>query len=392
MSTRRRSRSRLGLLTGVAAAVILALPGAALANTNPQIAATGGMTATLPLLGSSLTVAVTLDAVGNISDVSLDPIGTYSATGLDAHAVTFANTEGTAQVSVKAKGSRLSIKATVGSLADLLGSGTWSADVFGTGETTTVAYTIGDAGDGTPTISIDSVSAPSGVTATVIPTETETEDGDLEAKARVDFSSNGFEKRLTIKVSVETGDATADADSSGDDSADQPAATLKITLSGKDRQELVGTLAELFGPHTWSGTLCDGTAVDATFNVAADGALSFAGASGAPATAESHEGGVVVRFDGTNVTVKARLALQDDGLYRLEIRGTSGDCGSHDTAPTVNTPIAPSATCDEADHDSADETDHDGADDCDSVEEHDSGDTDGEHDGGGEHDGDQSDS
>ena len=49
-------------------AMALLLPASAFANTNEPIAQTGGMTVTIPMLGTSLTVAVTLDAVGNISD------------------------------------------------------------------------------------------------------------------------------------------------------------------------------------------------------------------------------------------------------------------------------------------------------------------------------------
>ncbi len=65
---------------GIALVALLALPVAVLANTSEAIAQTGGMTVTLPMPGSGLTVEIKLDVVGNVSQVDLDPVGTYSAT------------------------------------------------------------------------------------------------------------------------------------------------------------------------------------------------------------------------------------------------------------------------------------------------------------------------
>ena len=374
------TRIRLGALSAAALAALVALPALTFANTNPQIAATGGMTATLPLFGSPLTVEVTLDPVGNISSVGLDPVGDFSATSLDAHAVTFENSGDTAQVRIRAKGDRLSISARAGALADLLGSGTWTADVFGTGESSSVDYTIGDAGDGTPTITIDAVNVPAGVVTATHPTTTSSEDGEASAKARVDFSLNGFQKNLTIKVTVE--------DEEDDDGGTH--ATLKITLTGKDRQRLEGTLAELAGPHAWNGTLCDGTAVSATFIVGLDGSISFGGATGAPAEDmtlgdwDGHEGdgdgaaGVFVRFTDTKVSVKAMLLPREGDTFVLSIKGKSGNCGKHeDQDPEVNTPI----------NEKKEKGDHDGDRQRDGDRHGDNGDhDDGDHDGGDDHD------
>jgi hypothetical protein len=119
--------------------LIVAFPGGVAATTNKPIAQTGGMTATLPLLGTSLTVAVTLGDTGDISGVGLFP-----ATGLartspatDKEVVRFSTSDGTTKVTVKAIGSRLSIVAKTKTLADLKGSANWSADVFGTGSKST---------------------------------------------------------------------------------------------------------------------------------------------------------------------------------------------------------------------------------------------------------------
>lgn len=318
-------------VTALSLAAILALPAVVLADTSAPIAATGGMTATIPLFGSPLTVAVTLDAVGNVSGVDLDPVGDFEATQVGPHAVSFASTGSTAQVRIRAHGNSMSIKARAGTLGDLVGSGTWSADVFGTGETTTVQYTVGDAGDGTPTVSIDSVSAPADVAVEQKPGEAKSGKHGSGAWAGVTFSFEGFVKRLSVAVWVRP-----DAD---------PGAGLRITLTGNDRRGLAGSIDDLVGAHSWAGALCDGTLVGVNFTVNADGTATYTGATGAPATSEATEHGFKATFDGTRVWVKVSLKQKEDGTWSLRVDGRSGRC-HHDPStpvPDVNTPVQPGA-------------------------------------------------
>ena len=251
---RKRITSRAAGLALMAMA--LALPASAFANTNEPIAQTGGMTVTIPMLGTSLTVAVTLDAVGNISDVTLDPADGLPTKTSGEHGVKFTNADGTASVKVKAKGDKLSIKATT-KLTDLVGSGTWASNVFGAGTGANVAYTIGIDADGKPTVKIDSATAPDGV-GVVIKDPSDKQDGKGDkhgtssARAAVLFSWHGFTKTLSLSVSARE-DGTA---------------TLKITLSGKDRQKATGTIAELMGDRVWNAHLCDGTPVAVSYHVA----------------------------------------------------------------------------------------------------------------------------
>ncbi len=319
---------------GFALAALLALPMTVLGNTSAAIAQTGGMSVTLPLaplLGGPLTVEVKLDGTGNVSQVNLNPIGTYSATKLGPHAVTFAKGDGTTQVSIKAKGDKLSVKASAGTLDGLLGAGTWSADVFATGTKSTVAYTVGKAADGTPTIAVNSVTPAAGITVVQDPPKTETEDHEASASVRVAFSANGYTKKLSISVSVDT-EGTHKA-------------SLKITLSGKDRQKLSGTLAEIgLGLHTWTGALCDGKAVGIRYNVLDTGAVSFVDATGGTTTVKSGEHGFSVRFDGTKARVKVSLQKSDDGTWTLKVEARTGKCKNTPAPlPTVNTPVAPGA-------------------------------------------------
>lgn len=315
----KRLGSRLAATLATALAVgLLAFPAGVLAQTNGPIAQTGGMTAVLPLFGSpGLTVAVTLDTVGNISNVALTPTGVVDQTSADPTIVKFANTDGTTKVAVRAKGDKLSISAKSGSLADFVGPGTWSANVFGTGSAS-VDYTIGDDGTGKPTLTIGTPSVPGGVTAVVIAPKMDTDEGEASASGGATFSANGFVKRLKIKIEV--------------DEIGGPA-HLKITLTGKDRQTLSDSLAALVavGNRTWSAYLCDGTTqVTVTYKVNADGTVSFVSASPAtPAAKVKTSGkGFSVRFEGTKVGVKVSLRPNEDGsTYTLSAKGSSGKCG-----------------------------------------------------------------
>jgi hypothetical protein len=328
---RGRSPARL---TGFALIALIALPATAFANTSGPIAQTGGMSATIPLLGASLTVDVVLDTTGNIKSVVLNPVGDFSATKVGPGAVAFDNAAGTTQVKIKARGDKLSLKATSGSLKDLVGKGTWTADIFGTTKKTTVSYTIGDDGTGAPTLVVDPVVPADGSTVTQGATESRSEDGGASARVRIDFALNGFVKHLTIGVSTSTEDGKTQA-------------RLSISLSGKDKQLLSGTLASLLGAHTWAGHLCDGTAVGIAFTVADDGTgkgvVSFnpaTFATGAPATAKATEDGFVAWFDGTRTIVKVRLSQAEDGSWNLKIGAKTDRCkGTQSTDPTVNTPI-----------------------------------------------------
>jgi hypothetical protein len=326
-------RSVTGLV-GLTLTALLALPAAAFANTSGPIAQTGGMTVTLPLLGNPLKVAVTLDVVGNISNVDVDPVGDFSATHVGPHAVSFATTDGSTKVSVRAMGDRMSVRASSKSLEDLLGKGTWSADLFGTGDKTNVGYTVGKAGDGSPTLSIDSVTgAPSDVTVDQKPVQTMSNDWGSSAWGRIDFTRNGFTKHLWIRVSLRK-------------EGDRPA-SLSFQLSGKDRQVLTDTLANLEGTHTWTGLNCDGTPATVTFTVNADGTVSFVSAV-PPATASNTEHGFRARFDGTHSKVQVRLWQNKDGTWTLRVDARGG-WWCKDTpakAPTVNTPVLSGATVD----------------------------------------------
>jgi hypothetical protein len=315
-------RTAGGLSALAVMVAMLALPASVAATTNAPIAQTGGMTATLPILGGGVDVTVALDPSGNITGVTVsDP--SLAQTKATANVVKFATTDGKTKVTVKAKGSRLSLSAKVTTLAELVGSGNWGADVFGTSIKSMVDYTIGDDGSGNPTVTLGTPAPlPSGATWTPATPKSSTEDGGSRATAGGTFSYQGFVKRLSVTVSVEKGD-----------SEDPGSARLSITLSGKDRQSLSGTLAALAaaGGRSWSAHLCDGTAVSVMYHVNADGTIGYDGVTGPAATATPKDHGLTVRFDGTRVGLTVALKDNGDGTYTLVARGFSGSCGESDS-------------------------------------------------------------
>ena len=273
--------------------------------------------------------------------MTLDPIDALATTSSDKSVVKFSNADGSAKVTVKASGDHMAIKA-VAPLDKLLGDGTWSADVFGTG-LAKVAYSIGKDGSGKPTVSLGAISAPGGVIATKLDPKAKTSGKFAWASAGVSFAHDGFIKRLSISVGTDTKDG---------------AARLSIVLSGRDRQRLSGSLADLGGARVWAARLCDGTAVSVKYHVTTDGTVVYDGATGAPATAKDfkdlgakkdpnkdakpkasldpkHHGwagkdlvdGIVVRFDKTGVGVGVWLLKNTDGTYTLKVVGRSGHCG-----------------------------------------------------------------
>lgn len=326
----RRLAGRLSML--VIAGLVLAFPAGVAANSNNPITQTGGMSATLPLLGTPLTVDVTLDGVGNIQGVALDPADKLPTTTTTDGVVTFTNADGTAKVTVKASGDHLAIKAKA-KLADLLGAGDWSAKVFGAGTQATVAYEIGKTSDGDPTIAIGAITTDGGTVATRLDPRSKAGKEWAWASAGVAFSRDGFTKRLTISVGVRKSDGSA---------------KLTIVLSGRDRQKLSGTLAQLAGARTWDAKLCDGKPVSVAYHVTADGTVVFDSATGAPfkehdlATGKAKDknkdvakaaksralvSGIVVRFTKTRVGLAVWLKSNGDGSYTLKIAGQSGHCG-----------------------------------------------------------------
>jgi hypothetical protein len=347
---RRCWTAALGVITGVGA---LAVAGVAGAATNQPIAQTGGMEATITLLGVPLDVGLELNEdTGDITAVNVtdgaDKAADMTATKVTPTKVKFvSNTDGSTQVQVSAKKNKMSIGVKTSDLGNLVGSNTWGADVFGTGANSTVAYTIGDQG-GAPTFAFGEITPADGVTAEELGTWNGTgkddDDDDVSAGGRIEFTRDGYRKVLTVVVKVDH----------GDDDDDSGRASLRITLTGRDVQRK--SLTDLAGAKTWNGLLCDGTTrgtID--YTVATDGTLTVNGTTPAGATFENGRKGITVRF-ATGDKVQIRLSTPDDGgeaALSVKVSGKRCTDPAERTAPKVNVPV--STTVRERDDDKRDD-------------------------------------
>ena len=330
-------RAAIAMLAGVAG---LAVAAPALAATNQPIAQTGGAEATFTVAGVPMKVNEALDiTTGDIKTVSVDPSTGLTATADSPTKVTFENTDGTTKVSVKAKKSSLSLGVKTAALKDLIGSNTWTGDLFGTGIKTIVKYKVGDDGSGAPTFAFDGAAAPLPPDATVTDlgswnASKGDDDDSMSAGGRLAFDLNGFRKTLTISVKVSN---------ESDDGNTTGAASLRVTLQGRDIQTL--PLAKLVGAKTWTGQLCDGSTGTIPYTVNADGTITVDAAAVKPAaTVNPSRNGVTVKFaTGDKVSIKLSAPTSGDASLKIDRKGK--ECtGTRVTAPDPSVGDIPVST------------------------------------------------
>ena len=315
-------------LLGVAAAVLgtVLISGAGFAAVT-EAAAPVPTTVTLPMFGAPLTLSITTDPGGALTNVAVDSANTanYVATKLQPHKVVFesANAANPARVVVKSGHGGQSVSARAGTLAQVSGPGAWSGDVFGTGTASTVNFVIAAKTDGTPDITGVTSSA-GGVVGTVDYSSGDGHEGDSGSSARVSVkftNAAGDQSRsLTIAVSVSAGE---DGDMS---------AKLSISL-GRVR----GVEGKAVGSHVWSGTLCNNTAASIAYSVAADGTLTLGAIAPATATSSTGEEGTTVTFT-TGERVRISSKMDDNNQVSVNVK-VHIDCGSANPTTNVTTSI-----------------------------------------------------
>ncbi|HEY7626857.1 MAG TPA: hypothetical protein VH761_07310, partial [Ilumatobacteraceae bacterium] len=211
-------------------------------------------------------------------------------------------------------------------------------DVFGDGTMTTVPYTVGGT-DTSPTIAIGAITGLAGTVGELKVWSGDGHDDDdgTSAAARISVkftSAAGDQSRsLTISVKVHTGE-------------EHSGAKLSITL-GRIKGVALDAAA-VAGPHTWNGTLCDGTPVSVSYTVATDGSVSDVTATPDTAKVRTHGGKIVVGFsrhEAVFISVRER-----DGMIKISAVPLLR-CKTDD--PTTNVDVTIPVPDDESD-------DHDG--------------------------------
>ncbi|HEY6628778.1 MAG TPA: hypothetical protein VI193_07340 [Acidimicrobiia bacterium] len=211
-----RGRSK-ALITGLVLTLMATLPGIAQAENNTTEETTSTttpvppvtqVTSVLPVLGSGLTVSLTRDAAGVITEVALDPSGATIVKEGD-HKVVFLLADGDTQVVVKSYSKGKGDDATAGGVkttvtadatADVTGPGSWSADVFGTG-VVTIPYTVAFDGN-VPSITIGDITLPDGVTAEISEPKIKTSDEKSKFRIKVTLISGDNKARVSFLAST----------------------------------------------------------------------------------------------------------------------------------------------------------------------------------------------
>ncbi len=215
-----RGRSK-ALIAGLVLTLMATLPGIAQAETDTTEETTTTttpvppvtqVTSVLPVLGSGLTVSLTRDAAGVITEVALDPSGATIVKEGD-HKVVFLLADGDTQVVVKSYSKGKGDDATAGGVkttvtadatADVTGPGSWSADVFGTG-VVTIPYTVAFDGN-VPSITIGDITLPDGVTAEVSEPKIKTSDEKSKFRIKVTLISGDNKARVSFLASTRLDD------------------------------------------------------------------------------------------------------------------------------------------------------------------------------------------
>jgi hypothetical protein len=303
-------------LIAVAAAVLgTVLIGGVVAPATASAADPVPTTVTLPLFGVPLTIDITTGPGGALTDVSVDSANPTVATKLKPHKVVFSSTSAAdptadpAKVTVKSKHGGQSVSARAGTLADVSGNGSWSGDVFGDGNASSVAFTIGGT-DAAPDITGTAATPPTGITAVVGTVDHSTGDGhddesSASARVSVKFTTDAGDQSRTLTISVRT-----KTDDDGDTSA-------KVSISLGRIKGVAIDAADAAGPHTWSGVLCDNSAATITYDVALDGSVSNVVATPATADVKTEGGKIDVRFShDEGVRIKVR---EDNGQIKISV-------------------------------------------------------------------------
>jgi hypothetical protein len=269
---------------------------------------------TLTLVGTPLVVNVTTDAGGGLVDVTLEPADGYDPAAARPNKVAFVNEETGVSVKVSAKRGGERVEARAGALTEISGASGWSGDVFDSGETTSVGFTIGAADDGGPNITDVTVDSP--LENVVGEVRRKGDDGRQSARVSIEFTRSGQTRVLTIKATTFTG------------RDGEQHSSLKVGLSRIHGRLLADGAA--VGPHSWSGQLCDGTAASFTYNVTEAGEVTDV-----VATPDAD-----VRADGRRANVafsqRERVSVKVRGEGAEMTVGTSEKIRCERTDPTVN--------------------------------------------------------
>lgn len=309
MKNRATTFAAVAVLAGV-----LVAPSVASASTTEAIAETGGMTLDLGGVASPLDISVTLDAIGNITEVG---VAGATVEGGGEHVVRFSHNDDATRVAVQAKNAKLAADVKTSDLDELLGTHVWAAHLFGSATATQVTFEVVPGGSGALELVVgdDAVNTDTDVDYEVGEVKNEAEDDEASSAVTVTFVKDGYTMTLKIQVSMDSDDYDDDEGFS---------AKLKIVLRGKDVQSLRRqTLTEIRGEHVWNGHLCDGSPVSVTYTI--DDVTGAVTVAEGDYELKTMPHGFVAEFNDGEAKVTVDLKEKDDGTWDLKVRSKSTD-------------------------------------------------------------------
>lgn len=163
---------------------------------------------TIPVLGSDLVVTISVDDDGTLSEVALDPADGFTLDAEQDHKMKFSSEDGSMVVKVKAKNDNIFTKVQAQDVESLTGPGTWTGDVFGTGDIATVRYVISVDAAGMPAVTVDDAIelALPDVAIDIKQGESDDEADEAESTAKVTFERDGYKVQLKITAEVQMQD------------------------------------------------------------------------------------------------------------------------------------------------------------------------------------------
>jgi hypothetical protein len=275
----------------------------------------------LPLFGSPVTLNVSFGADGKLSDVTMNPTG-WTETD-KPRSVSFVNTDGSAKVVVRANDGVAGAALKVTDPTQIKGTGSWSGDVFGTGEATKVEF-YADATDPLAPVlkDIKVVSAAAAIKSSeVLAVKTETDDDGGYARGTVRFSTATQTRVLSIGIKIESNDDHKAALTAG--KTDDLWARVKIGLGP------IHKIDPAIAPGTervWTGKLCAGAMATINYKLDSAGVVTVDSATPAatvaPAAAKDNHSVIVTFTDGSVVKISGDDSGRDEehhGRFEVDV-------------------------------------------------------------------------
>ena len=227
--------------------------------------------------------------------------------------------------------------------------GTWTHDLFGTGDEVRVDYAA-TRNNHDLSLEIGEIATPAGIEYRIIDEDGDDEDRDNKDRDDEDrddedkaSKNDGDEQGLEIWFAY--GEARAKLKVKAELDDDAPKVKFELEVKGDTTPAAPG-IGELAGDHAWSGQLCDGQPFTIFYSLSGQ-SVAVLDVVGPPSTVETKKHSARIRFDSAHAAVTIALKKIDARVHGLEIEAKLGKCrepGNPVVDTQVPTPTTPAPT------------------------------------------------